>query len=186
MKYLIACLGNFGSEYHWTRHNIGFLVADYLGQKYDMSFSEERYGSVARVKTKGRTFILLKPNTFMNLSGKAVTYWLEKENIDLTNLCVVVDDLNFDYGRISLRKKGSAGGHNGLKDIEERLGTSEYPRLRIGIGNDFRKGAQTDYVLGTWNEVEREALPRILQKAGETVVAFGTLGIDLAMNLANK
>ena len=150
MKYLIVGLGNIGPEYQNTRHNIGFKVLDAFAKASNTVFEDMRYGAVATVKLKGRTLILLKPNTYMNLSGKAVSYWMQKEKIELSNLFVVVDDLALPFGTIRLRGKGSDGGHNGLKSINQLLGTQDYTRLRFGIGNEFPKGKQVDYVLGGW------------------------------------
>ena len=154
MKYLIVGLGNIGPEYQNTRHNIGFKVLDAFAKASNTVFEDMRYGAVATVKLKGRTLILLKPNTYMNLSGKAVSYWMQKEKIELSNLFVVVDDLALPFGTIRLRGKGSDGGHNGLKSINQLLGTQDYTRLRFGIGNEFPKGKQVDYVLGEWSSEE--------------------------------
>ena len=151
MKYLIVGLGNIGDGYKNTRHNIGFTVLDALAKASNTSFTDKRYGAVCNIKYKGRTFILLKPSTFMNLSGNAVNYWLKKEKIPTENLLVIVDDIALPLGTIRLRPKGSDGGHNGLAHINTILSTSEYARVRIGIGNGFRKGSQVDFVLGVWN-----------------------------------
>ena len=159
MKYLIVGLGNIGPEYQNTRHNIGFKVLDAFAKASNTVFEDMRYGAVATVKLKGRTLILLKPNTYMNLSGKAVSYWMQKEKIELSNLFVVVDDLALPFGTIRLRGKGSDGGHNGLKSINQLLGTQDYTRLRFGIGNEFPKGKQVDYVLGEWSSEEEERFP---------------------------
>src|SRR5512140_635990 len=154
MKYLIAGLGNIGDGYRDTRHNIGFTVLDAMARASNTSFTDRRYGSVCNVKFRGREIILLKPSTFMNLSGNAVSYWLKKENVPVENLLIIVDDLALPLGTIRMRPKGSDGGHNGLAHINAVLGTSEYARIRVGIGNDFRKGAQVNYVLGTWTPEE--------------------------------
>ncbi len=186
MKYLITGLGNIGSEYRNTRHNIGFDVADFLCRDLEGSWRDDHHGELAEVKYKGRTVILLKPNTYMNLSGKAVRYWLQKEKITLENSLIVCDDLNLVFGKQRLRAKGSDGGHNGLKSIQEMLGTDAYPRLRIGIGDNFSRGRQVNYVLGKWTEDEAAELPNILEKVADTIKAFLTIGIDRAMNVAAK
>ncbi|HBI81089.1 MAG TPA: aminoacyl-tRNA hydrolase [Bacteroidales bacterium] len=186
MKYLITGLGNIGSEYSNTRHNVGYLVLDALAKASNIAFVDTRYGFVAQLKHKGRTFVLLKPSTYVNLSGKAVNYWLQKENIPVENLLVVVDDIALPLGAIRLRPRGSDGGHNGLKNINEVLGTQDYARLRFGIGNDFSRGRQVDYVLGEWTDEELKVLPERVALAGEAVLAFGTVGLDRAMNLFNN
>lgn len=186
MKYLITGLGNIGYEYENTRHNIGFEVVDFLCKNLDGSWRIDHHGDLAEVKFKGRTLILLKPGTYMNLSGKAIRYWLQKEKISLENSLVILDDLNLEFGKQRLRAKGSDGGHNGLKNIQELLGTDAYPRLRIGIGDNFSKGRQVDYVLGKWSEDEKAELPRILEKSTEVVKAFVTIGLARAMNLTGK
>jgi len=185
MKYLIAGLGNMGAEYDHTRHNVGFEVVNHLAETFDVSFKNDTQGDLATFKHKGRTFILLKPSTFMNRSGKAVRYWLQKEKISKENLLVVVDDLNLPFGKIRLRGKGSAGGHNGLKSIDQLTGGNDYARLRIGIGDDYHKGQQANYVLGKWSAEEQEQLPEIIERAGETVKAFGTIGLQHAMSQYN-
>lgn len=176
MKYLIVGLGNIGPEYQNTRHNIGFKVLDAFAKASNTVFEDMRYGAVATVKLKGRTLILLKPNTYMNLSGKAVSYWMQKEKIELSNLFVVVDDLALPFGTIRLRGKGSDGGHNGLKSINQLLGTQDYARLRFGIGNEFPKGKQVDYVLGEWSSEEEERLPVMLKHCGEVIENFIFIG----------
>lgn len=183
MKYLITGLGNIGYEYEHTRHNIGFEALDFLCQHLEGNWRNDHHGELAEVKHKGRTLILLKPNTYMNLSGKAVRYWLQKEKIPPENSLVICDDLNLVFGKQRLRAKGSDGGHNGLKNIQELLGTDAYPRLRIGIGNNFPKGRQVDFVLGKWSEDEKAELSRILNKTVETVKAFVTIGLERAMNV---
>jgi PTH1 family peptidyl-tRNA hydrolase len=185
MKYLIAGLGNMGAEYDNTRHNIGFDVVDFLAKEFDATFKNDSLGDLAEFRHKGRTFILLKPSTYMNLSGKAVRHWLTKHNIPKNNLLVVLDDLNLPFGKIRLRGKGSDGGHNGLKSIDQLTGGNDYARLRIGIGDEFHKGQQVNYVLGKWGSEEQDALPAILKKAAEGVKAFGTIGLDFAMNQVN-
>ncbi|MFI3322212.1 MAG: aminoacyl-tRNA hydrolase [Rikenellaceae bacterium] len=186
MKYLIVGLGNIGSEYSNTRHNIGFKVLDELASKSDVSFSTERYGDVATMRFKGRTLILLKPSTYMNLSGKAVKYWMEREKISLENLMVVVDDLAIPFGKIRIRKSGSDAGHNGLKNINELLSTQNYIRIRMGIGSDFARGMQVDFVLGEWSDEEKETLKEHITKATEAIKAFSTIGIDRTMNQYNS
>ena len=182
MKYLIVGLGNIGAEYAATRHNIGFKVLDALAEASNTVFSSQRYGSVAELKHKGRTFILLKPSTYMNLSGKAVSYWMQAEKIPLENVFVIVDDIALPFGTIRIRAKGSDGGHNGLKNIAELLGTNAYARLRFGIGGDFPKGMQIDYVLGEWTKEEATALPERTKVAAEAIKAFGTIGLERTMN----
>ena len=186
MKYLIAGLGNMGMEYEGTRHNIGFEIIDALAKKKEVSFKNAQFGDVAEFKHKGRTFILLKPSTFMNLSGKSVRYWLQKNKIQQKNLLVVLDDLNLPFGKQRLRAKGSDGGHNGLKDINQKLGNNNYARLRIGIGRDFFQGHQSNYVLGKWSENEKRSLPEIIKTASETVLAFGTIGLKFTMDQFNR
>lgn len=186
MKYLIAGLGNKGAEYDDTRHNIGFDVIDYLAEKHEISLDNLRYGAVGKFKTKGRIFILLKPNTYMNLSGNAVSFWLKKEKIKQENLLVVSDDLNLDFGKVRLKPKGSAGGHNGLKHIEQVLSSVEYARVRVGIGNQYSKGRQVDFVLGKWTEKERDNLNAVIKHSADAVVSFGTIGLARTMNAYNK
>lgn len=185
MKYLIVGLGNIGPEYQDTRHNIGFSVLDALAKASNAVFEDKRYGAVCEVRLKGRTLVLLKPNTYMNLSGKAVSYWMQKEKVALEDVLVVVDDLALPFGTLRLRAQGSDGGHNGLKNINALLGTTGYARLRYGIGNDFSRGGQIDYVLGTWDEKEREELPALLDKGGEIITSFVLQGIARTMNLFN-
>jgi len=186
MKYLVVGLGNMHPDYDDTRHNVGFDVVDHIAAKFDATFSKDNLGEIAEVKHKGRTLVLLKPSTYMNLSGKAVRYWLQKKKISERNLLVIVDDMNIELGRIRLRKKGSDGGHNGLKDINNILGSNVYARLRVGIGNDFKKGRQVDFVLGKWNKEEQEKLPDIMKKACDTTLAYATIGIDRAMSSHNN
>jgi len=186
MKYLIVGLGNMGPEYDNTRHNVGFDVVDQLAQTFDVSFKNDTQGDLARLKHKGRTFVLLKPSTYMNRSGKAVRYWLQKEKIDQSRLLVIVDDLNLDLGSVRLRGKGSPGGHNGLKDIDQVLGNNKYARLRIGIGDHFHDGQQVDFVLGKWTAKEREVLDDIILHAGKAALAFGTIGLQHAMSGFNR
>ncbi len=185
MKYLIAGLGNIGDEYAQTRHNIGFTVLDALAKASNTSFKDNRYGSISEVKYKGRVLLLLKPSTFMNLSGNAINYWMQKEKIELENLLVVVDDIALDYGTIRLRPAGSDGGHNGLKHIQEILGHNNYNRLRFGIGSNFGKGRQVEYVLGKWTEEELKLLPPYVDKACEAIKSFSTMGMQRSMNTHN-
>lgn len=186
MKYLITGLGNIGYEYESTRHNIGFEAVDSLCKDMGGSWRSDHHGELAEVKFKGRILLLLKPNTYMNLSGKAIRYWLQKEKIPVENCLVVLDDLNLAFGKQRLRGKGSDGGHNGLKNIQELLATDSYPRLRIGIGSNFSKGKQVNYVLGKWTEDEKAELPHILEKAIEVVKTFVTIGLERAMNMTGK
>jgi PTH1 family peptidyl-tRNA hydrolase len=186
MKYLIAGLGNIGAEYENTRHNVGFQVLDTLAKAADISFKSDHLGAIATLKHKGRTLILLKPSTYMNRSGKSVRYWLQKENIPKENLLVVLDDLNLPFGKQRLRPQGSDGGHNGLKDIDEVTGGNDYARLRIGIGSDFSKGKQVDFVLGAWSPDEAEELKTVLEYAANTVKSFATIGLQLTMTQFNK
>ncbi len=184
-KYLIVGLGNIGAEYVNTRHNIGFKIVDFIANEAGVEFSTVKLGAMAEVKIKGRTLLLLKPNTYMNLSGKAVKYWLEKENIEKENLLVITDDLNLPFGSIRLKQKGSDGGHNGLKNIQSLLNTTEYPRFRFGISDDFKKGQQVDYVLGEWDEEEKEKLKERLAKSAEAVKSFALAGLANTMNAFN-
>lgn len=186
MKYLIAGLGNIGPEYELTRHNIGFLVLDRLADLEKTTFKSSRLADKAEVKFKGRTLHLIKPTTFMNLSGKAIAYWLKELGIPKENLIVIVDDLAIPFLALRLRLKGSAAGHNGLKSIEEHLQTLEYPRLRFGIGSDFPKGGQVDYVLGTFSRNELDELPIAMDKAIEIIKAYVTIGPEKTMSLHNK
>lgn len=184
-KYLIVGLGNIGEKYEHTRHNIGFKIVDYFSFKEDIVFKTEKLADRAEYKLKGRLFIFIKPNTYMNLSGKAVQYWLAKENIPLENLLVVTDDLNLPFGSIRLKNKGSDGGHNGLKDIQDKLNTTKYNRFRFGISDAFSKGRQVDYVLGEWTDEENEKLPERLEKSIELIKSFVLAGINNTMNTFN-
>ena len=184
-KFLIVGLGNIGSEYQKTRHNIGFNILDFLADLEGLTFETQKLGDVTSYKYKGRLFILLKPSTYMNLSGKAVLYWMQKENIPIENVLVLTDDLNLPFGTLRLKTKGSDGGHNGLKDIQDKLGTVNYNRLRFGISDDFSKGRQVDYVLGKWDEEELQKLPERLEKCLEIIKSFGTAGINNTMNIFN-
>jgi peptidyl-tRNA hydrolase, PTH1 family len=184
-KFLIAGLGNIGAEYANTRHNIGFKVLDFMASQESLSFETAKLGAITQYKFKGRTFFLLKPNTYMNLSGKAVKYWMDKENIPLENLLVITDDLNLPFGSIRIRPKGSDGGHNGLKSIQQVLGTADYPRFRFGISDEFKKGQQVDYVLGEWDDDEKAKLKERLEVATEIIRSFGTAGIGNTMTAFN-
>tara|TARA_Y100000385_G_C13039778_1_gene614755 strand:+ start:29 stop:649 length:621 start_codon:yes stop_codon:yes gene_type:complete len=184
-KFLIVGLGNIGTEYVCTRHNIGFKVLNHLAKQNEIEFETRKLGSLATYNFKGRTFLLLKPNTFMNLSGKAVKYWLDKENIPLENLLVITDDLNLPFGALRLKTKGSNGGHNGLKDIQDKLNTIQYNRLRFGISNEFSKGRQVDYVLGEWTEEESEKLDERLEQASKMLISFAMSGVNHTMNQFN-
>ena len=184
-KFLIVGLGNIGTEYVRTRHNIGFKVLNHLAKQNEIEFETRKLGALATYKLKGRTFLLLKPNTFMNLSGKAVKYWLDKENISLENLLVVTDDLNLPFGTLRLKTKGSNGGHNGLKDIQDKLNTINYNRLRFGISNEFSKGRQVDYVLGEWTNEESEKLDERLEQASKILISFAMSGVNHTMNQFN-
>jgi PTH1 family peptidyl-tRNA hydrolase len=185
MNYLIVGLGNIGVEYANTRHNMGFMVLDAWAQASNIVFESGRYGYTATISFKGRRFTLLKPSTYMNLSGKAVRYWMNELKIPLENLLVISDDLNIPFGTVRLRKNGSAGGHNGLTNINELLGTQEYARIRMGIGNDFGRGHQVDYVLGELSDEEKELMPELSKKVIEGIKAFATIGPDRAMNVLN-
>ena len=184
-KYLIVGLGNIGEKYSNTRHNIGFKVLDYFAKEEGLAFETQKLGDVATYKLKGRTFILLKPSTYMNLSGKALVYWLTKEKIPLSNLLVITDDLNLPFGSIRIKTKGSDGGHNGLKDIQEKLNTTKYNRFRFGISDAFSKGRQVDYVLSDWSDTENEKLEERLKKSVELIKSFALAGINITMNSFN-
>ena len=185
MKYLIAGLGNVGPDYAGTRHNIGFDVCDVLAERHGGEWKTETLGAVARVKLRGRTLVLLKPSTYMNRSGKAVRYWLEKERLAKERLLAVVDDLALGFGVLRMRGKGSPGTHNGLKDIDDVTGGGDYARLRVGIGDDFPRGRQVDFVLGRWSADELASLPEVLAKAADACEAFATIGLIRAMNAHN-
>ncbi|MGB0838472.1 MAG: aminoacyl-tRNA hydrolase [Flavobacteriaceae bacterium] len=184
-KFLIVGLGNPGSKYTETRHNIGFKVLEEIAKLQGGSFETEKLGEVALVRFKGRTYVLLKPSTFMNLSGKAVNYWMQKEKISTENMLVVTDDLNIDFGTLRMKAKGSAGGHNGLKDIIAALGRQDFPRLRFGVAANYSKGKQIDYVLGEWDAEENRYLPELLDKSAKACLSFGTAGIANTMNTYN-
>ncbi len=186
MKYLIAGLGNIGKEYEETRHNIGFKILDALASASNVVFSTDRYGDIATLKHKGRTYILLKPSTYMNLSGNAVRYWMQKENIPLERTLIIADDLALPFGKLRIRTSGSDGGHNGFKHINEILGHNNYPRLRFGIAAEFSKGQQVDYVLGEWNKEEKEKLNERIEIASKAVLAFGLIEIGKVMSEFNS
>ena len=186
MKYLIAGLGNIGAEYDYTRHNIGFMVADAFAKASATSFSADRLASVAYARHKGRQFVLIKPSTYMNLSGKAINYWLQKEKIPLENLLVVTDDIALPFGTIRIKGKGSDGGHNGLKHIIATVGHNKWARLRFGVGAEFQQGRQVDYVLGKRNEEESERLEERVNRCVEAIGAFGTMGLTRTMNFFNN
>lgn len=184
-KFLVVGLGNIGFEYVNTRHNIGFKILDYFANKESISFQTAKLGDIAEFKVKGRTILFLKPNTYMNLSGKAVKYWMDKENIEKENILVITDDLNLPFGSIRLKGKGSDGGHNGLKNIQLLLNTVDYPRYRFGISDTFKKGQQVDYVLGEWDEEEKEKLKERLEFSVEIIKSFILAGLNNTMNLFN-
>lgn len=184
-KFLIVGLGNIGDKYHNTRHNIGFSILDQLARAENLTFEPNKLGDLTSFKFKGRTFILLKPSTYMNLSGKAVLYWLTKEKIPLENLLIITDDLNLPFGTLRLKTKGRDGGHNGLKDIQEKLNTITYNRFRFGIGNDYSKGRQVDFVLSQWDEEETKLLDQRLNMCIDVIKSFGTAGIANTMNTYN-
>ena len=185
MKFLIAGLGNIGDEYASTRHNVGFQVIDHLASSMQATWKPVTLGSLTEIKHKGRTLVLLKPNTYMNLSGKSIAYWLQKEKIPIENLLVIVDEIQLELGTIRLRGKGTDGGHNGLKDIQEQLGSTEYARLRIGIGRNFSLGGQINYVLGNWSKEDLVLLPDILDAGAEAVKSFVSIGLKRTMDKVN-
>ncbi len=184
-KFLIVGLGNIGSEYENTRHNIGFKILDFFAKKEELTFKTDKLGDVTSYRFKGRTFIFLKPSTYMNLSGKAVRYWMTKEKIPVENVLIITDDLNLEFGTIRVKTKGSDGGHNGLKSIQALLNTTKYPRFRFGISADFGKGRQVNYVLGEWSTEENDKLPERLEKSTELIKSFGTAGVSNTMNNFN-
>ncbi|MGB8193432.1 MAG: aminoacyl-tRNA hydrolase [Chitinophagaceae bacterium] len=185
-KFLLAGLGNIGADYEGTRHNIGFDIANALVRKHEAAFTTERLAQVARLRWKGKTIICLKPSTYMNLSGKAVKYWMDKEAVPLEGIMVVVDELALPLNKVRVRRSGSAAGHNGLKSVEEVLGTDQYARLRFGIGNDYPKGTQVDYVLGKWTPAEQPLVKLKIDKCAELLETFVATGIERTMNLYNK
>ncbi len=185
MKYLVVGLGNIGAEYEDTRHNIGFKIVEYMAAQKDVSFKSDSKASVATIKHKGRTLVMIKPSTYMNLSGQAVRYWMQKEKIPKERIIVVLDDLNLTFGILRMRGKGADGGHNGLKNIDQLCGGNNYPRLRVGIGAEFSKGRQVDYVLGEWSDEEKKALPEVIKKSADAIMAFASIGLGRAMNQFN-
>ncbi|MDY5076083.1 MAG: aminoacyl-tRNA hydrolase [Paludibacteraceae bacterium] len=185
MKYLIVGLGNIGEEYAGTRHNIGFMMLDAFADTLNATWADKRYGFVAKCRVKNAEMVLLKPTTYMNLSGNAVRYWLQQEKIPVENMLVLVDDLNLPFGTIRIRKQGSNGGHNGLGNIQSVLGTENYARVRFGIGNNFSRGAQCNFVLGKWTEEEQKLLPERLKITSEIIPSFCLQGMDRTMNLYN-
>ena len=184
-KYLIVGLGNIGDEYRNTRHNIGFKMLDAFAEASNIAFEDKRYGFVGKGRVKNAELVLLKPSTYMNLSGNAVRYWMNEEKIPLENLLVLVDDLNLPFGTIRIRKQGSSGGHNGLGHIEQVLCTPNYARVRFGIGNEFNRGGQINYVLGEWTEDEEKAMPERLNVVKEIIPSFCLQGIERTMNIYN-
>ncbi len=184
-KFLIVGLGNIGEKYANTRHNIGFQILDALAKNHDVSFETEKLGDITRFRHKGRVFILVKPSTYMNLSGKSVKYWMTQEKIPLENLCIVTDDVHIDFGAIRIKIKGSAGGHNGLKDIQEKLNTQQYNRFRFGIGGNYPRGGQANFVLGSWTKDEESQLIERIPIALKAILSFGTDGINNTMNSYN-
>ncbi len=186
MKFLIAGLGNIGPEYDGTRHNIGFDIADVLVMKHESSFQTDRLAYKAEVKWKGRTLIVIKPTTYMNLSGKAVKYWMDKENIPVDKVLVIIDEIALPLGTVRMKGSGSDGGHNGLKSVQELLQTSKYPRLRFGVGNDFPRGMQAEYVLGKWNAEDMPVLKEKVTKSVEMIESFAFRGIQQTMNDYNE
>ncbi|MDO6674046.1 aminoacyl-tRNA hydrolase [Tenacibaculum sp. 1_MG-2023] len=184
-KFLIVGLGNIGEKYTNTRHNIGFKIVDAFVKEHESSFETEKLGDIAKLKIKGKTVIVLKPNTYMNLSGKAVKYWMQKENIQVENLLIITDDLNIDFGKIRIKGKGSSGGHNGLKDIQDKFNTAAYPRFRFGVGAEYSKGRQVDYVLGEWNADEESAMIERIPFSVKAVTSFITSGLANTMNEFN-
>ncbi|WP_299678320.1 aminoacyl-tRNA hydrolase [uncultured Tenacibaculum sp.] len=184
-KFLIVGLGNIGEKYDNTRHNIGFKIVDAFVKENEASFSTEKLGDLAKLKVKGKTVFVLKPNTYMNLSGKAVLYWMKKENIQIENLLIITDDLNIDFGKLRIKSRGSAGGHNGLKDIQEKLNTGSYPRFRFGVGSEYKKGRQVDFVLGQWSDEEESQLIERIPTSVNAITSFINAGISNTMNEFN-
>lgn len=184
-KFLIVGLGNIGDKYHNTRHNIGFKIVDAFVKEHQESFKTEKLGNIAKLKIKGKTVVVLKPNTYMNLSGKAVKYWMQKENIQIENLLIITDDLNIDFGKIRIKGKGSSGGHNGLKDIQAMFNTGAYPRFRFGVGAEYRKGRQVDFVLGEWSKEEESEMIERIPTCIKAINSFITAGLSNTMNEFN-
>jgi len=186
MKYLVVGLGNIGDEYVGTRHNIGFQNVDAFAKAQNAEWADKRYGAVAHCRVKNAEITLLKPSTYMNLSGQAVRYWMQQEKIDINNVLIIVDDLSLPVGKIRMRGNGSAGGHNGLKNIEQLLGTANYARIKFGIGNDFPKGAQVDFVLGQFSDEDNKIIAEKLDYVGEMIKSFCLAGLTITMNQYNK
>jgi PTH1 family peptidyl-tRNA hydrolase len=186
LKYLIAGLGNIGNEYHETRHNIGFTILDTLAGVSNIAFQDKRYGYISEYRFKGKTFVLLKPSTYMNRSGLAIDYWLKNSKVTIENLLVLVDDLALPFGTVRIRPKGGDGGHNGLSNITQVLGTSDYARVRFGIGDNFFSGQQVNYVLSKWEEEEKKLLPEKINSCIEIIKSFGTIGLELTMTKFNS
>lgn len=186
MKYLIVGLGNIGAEYELTRHNIGFLVLDRLADQKEAKFSQDKLSFKTELKYKGRTIHMIKPTTYMNLSGKAVNYWAKSLKVQKSNILIITDDIALPFGKLRMRAKGSAAGHNGLKDIESQLGGTDYARLRFGVGSDFARGRQVDYVLSNFDAKEMDALPERMDKASEMLLSFCSIGIERTMNFFNE
>jgi PTH1 family peptidyl-tRNA hydrolase len=186
MKYLLVGLGNIGPEYADNRHNIGFMVLDHLAKKHDAAFDISRHAFVTEIRHKGKSFTLVKPTTYMNLSGKAVAHYLSALKIPMENMLVITDDLALPFGKLRMRAKGSAGGHNGLKHIEETLGTTEYARLRFGVGDNYSKGRQVDYVLSAFSSEEENELAGLIEQAAQMGLSFGAIGLERTMNFFNK
>ncbi len=184
-KFLIVGLGNIGEKYENTRHNIGFKIVNAFVKENEERFSTKKLGDISKLKIKGKTVIILKPNTYMNLSGKAVKYWMQQENIQVENLLVITDDLNIDFGKVRIKGKGSSGGHNGLKDIQAMFNTGAYPRLRFGVGANYRKGRQVDFVLGKWSSEEESALIERIPFCVNAITSFVTAGLANTMNEFN-
>jgi PTH1 family peptidyl-tRNA hydrolase len=184
-KFLIIGLGNIGNQYKNTRHNIGFSVLDKLAEEKELKFETKKLADIASFRHKGRTFILVKPNTFMNLSGKAVKYWMDKEKIPLENILVITDDVNIPFGTIRLKARGTSGGHNGIQNINDILQNPNYARLRFGIGGEYKRGQQVDYVLGKWTGEELKTLPERIEKMTKAIPSFGLAGINNTMNAFN-
>jgi peptidyl-tRNA hydrolase, PTH1 family len=186
MKYMIVGLGNIGSDYEGTRHNVGFDVVDQIAKELGGTWESDTYAFFTEVKVKGRILLLIKPTTYMNLSGKAVRHWMNKHKIPKENILIVLDDLNIDFGTLRMRQKGSDGGHNGLKDIDQTLGGSDYSRLRVGIGNSFSKGKQINFVLGKWSKDETSGLITVLDQAAQACIGYATIGAKFTMEKFNK
>jgi len=186
MKFLVVGLGNPGEKYENTRHNIGFKVVEHIAKELECTFTSEKHAEIAKGKFKGKTIVLVKPTTFMNLSGKALNYWAQQEKIPLDHILVITDDLALPFGKLRMKGKGSDGGHNGLKDIQAVLNSPEYARLRFGVGNEFNKGQQVDYVLGEWDSEEQKTIEERIKAAAEFVKAFVSIGLERAMNFHNK